>query len=597
MRDAKTFVSCYTITKRMSGSRLIFAGARAIALCALLFYSAAAFSQDQSGLDPRLFPIPDQLKANIAFWTDVYSVYTSDQAVLHDERHLGVVYEVIELADLDQPGVSEGRLRKLRRRRIDETRDKIVAVLKKLARAAPQNGEEELIHRFFKDTPGGREKFSVASRRVRAQTGLRDRFAEAVVIAGRYIPEIERIFTREGLPPVLSRLPFVESMFVSVAHSKVGAVGAWQFMPATARIYLQMNSAVDSRVDTLLAAKGAARMLRQDHESLGTWPLALTAYNHGRGGMSRAVRQVGTRDIGVISEKYRANRFGFASRNFYSEFVAASRVYARRSEHFPKAVADPELRFDALVLPRFVSLVDLASRAGTSISALEGLNPALNSDVFSGTLLVPRSYPLRLPKGELASFQKAYEAIPANRKLSSQLQVGYKVRSGDTLGKIAHRFGSMVGALQRANGLSRPNRIYAGQYLRIPGQSFGSFAASEPAAVDSAVRVTEAPSHHVVKRGETLSSIARRYGHPVGDLVAANALASANEIVVGQRLRIAPSGASSISLDAGPTRHTVRRGESLTRIARSYGTDVAALKSKNGLESTVIHPGQVLLLP
>ena len=417
-----------------------------------------------------------------------------------------------------------------------------------------------------------------------------------MVIAGRYVPEIERIFARQGLPMVLSRLPFVESMFVSVAHSKVGAVGAWQFMPATARLYMQMNSAVDARVDTLLAAEGAASMLRHDHESLGTWPLALTAYNHGRGGMSRAVREVGSRDLGVISEKYRARRFGFASRNFYSEFIAASRVYAGRAKHFPKVVADPELRFDALSLPRFVSLVDLVSATATSMSALEELNPALSSDVFNGTLLVPRSYPLRLPAGTLADFQVAYDAIPANRKLNSQLQVGYRVRPGDTLGKIAQRFGTTVGALQRANSLSRPNRIYAGQYLRVPGQSLGSFAASAKSPGPVPVQVAEAPSHHVVKKGETLTTIARRYGHPVGDIVAANALRSANEIFVGQRLRIAAPSTLAGTTE-GPTSHTVRRGESLTRIARSYGTNVAALQSRNGLRSTVIHPGQVLLLP
>ena len=133
-----------------------------------------------------------------------------------------------------------------------------------------------------------------AAGHVRAQTGLRERFAEGLVIAGRYLPGIERVFEAERVPTILSRLPFVESMFVSRAQSKVGAMGAWQFMPGTARIYLQMNPAVDSRIDTILAAEGAARMLRHDYEVLRTWPLALTAYNHGRAGVARAVKEVGT---------------------------------------------------------------------------------------------------------------------------------------------------------------------------------------------------------------------------------------------------------------------------------------------------------------
>jgi membrane-bound lytic murein transglycosylase D len=138
-----------------------------------------------------------------------------------------------------------------------------------------------------------------AAAHVRTQTAARA-IRRGPADRGSVPAGIERVFAAEGVPTILSRLPFVESMFVSRAQSKVGAVGAWQFMPATARLYLQMNPAVDSRIDTILAAEGAARMLRHDYEELRTWPLALTAYNHGRAGVARAVREVGTRDLGEI---------------------------------------------------------------------------------------------------------------------------------------------------------------------------------------------------------------------------------------------------------------------------------------------------------
>jgi membrane-bound lytic murein transglycosylase D len=448
-------------------------------------------------------------------------------------------------------------------------------------------------------------------------------------------------------------------MFVNRAQSKVGAVGAWQFMPGTARLYLQMNPAVDSRIDTILAAEGAARMLRHDYEELRSWPLALTAYNHGRGGVARAVREVGTRDLGEIVQKYSSRRFGFASRNFYAEFVAATTVHSRHAELFPGVTPDPEVQFDQLEMGHFVSLLDLAEATGTDIDVLRGLNPALDSDVFAGTLLLPKAYRLRVPAGEFARFEAAYGALPSDRRRDSQLQAGYRVQQGDTVGAIARRFGTTVGAIQRANGLSRPDRIKVGQYLRIPGHSAEPFKsrtmlASAPAPITAtteadttndaaplldrervvdpgAVRTADvkvgadgaaqSSATHLVRRGETLALIARRYRVSVEEMVAANGLLSADRIFPGQRLEIPTGGAPAQPVAApidvqvspaveaavatadvgGPSeparQHVVRRGDSLTRIARRYSVSVEAIRSRNELGSTVIHPGQVLEIP
>jgi membrane-bound lytic murein transglycosylase D len=621
-----------------------------------LFAGSATLATPAPGLDPEHFPIPTVLEPNIGFWSDVYSLYTVDQVAIHDDRHLNVVYDVLDMSDLRRSGMSEGQQRRVRQDRVDAARERIVAALRRLSRSDPQSAEEERIYKLWAPIGAQHGRFEEASGRVRAQTGLRERFAEGLVIAGRYLPGIERVFEAERVPTILSRLPFVESMFVNRAQSKVGAVGAWQFMPGTARLYLQMNPAVDSRIDTILAAEGAARMLRHDYEELRSWPLALTAYNHGRAGVARAVREVGTRDLGQIVQNYSSRRFGFASRNFYAEFVAAATVHARYAELFPGVTPDPEIRFDQLEMAHYVSLLDLAEATGTDIEVLRGLNPALDHDVFAGTLLLPKTYRLRVPAGEFARFESAYGALPADRRRDSQLQAGYRVQQGDTVGAIARRFGTTVGAIQRANGLSRPDRIKVGQYLRIPGQSPQShqrtMVASAPApitatteadatndaapildrkpAVDPAgVRTVDvavpadasAPTSttHLVRRGETLALIARRYRVTVEEMVTANGLVSADRIFPGQRLKIPAIGAPAqpvaapVDVEASPAveatvadvgasseparQHVVRRGDSLTGIARRYSVSVEAIRSRNELGSSVIHPGQVLEIP
>ena len=560
-------------------------------LSAVLGMALGALAADaaSSELDGDLFPVSAKLRPNIGFWVSIYSGYVSDQAVLHDERHLDVVYRVVELADLKSSEPSALRLAKLRTERIEDAREEVIASLESLASGTgAEDPETQRIRALWDGKMGGSDDFAAASRRVRMQIGLSDRFAEAIVRSGRYLAHIERALKAERVPTVLSRLPFVESMFVSSARSKVGASGAWQFMPGTARLYLQMGSAVDSRIDPILAASGAGRMFRHDYEALGSWPLVITAYNHGRSGVSRAVDRVGTTDLGEIVERYRAPRFGFASRNFYAEFVAAVEVFERREHYFPGVEPAPALEFEEYRVARYVPIADIAQGSDVALEELRALNPALDEDVFAGTLLVPRSYPLRVPAGSLANVEAAYAAIPDHRKRSSQLQVGYKVRRGDTLSRISRRFGTSVVSIQRANQLSGPNRIYVDQYLRIPGESLAELSPHG--------RVRPEASTHIVARGETLTAIAWRAGRSVDQVTVANGLRSPDRIQVGQQLVIPALGGRSGEI-AMPSSHVVRRGENLTLIANRYGVSVGVLKRANGLLSSRIYPGQTLFLP
>jgi membrane-bound lytic murein transglycosylase D len=283
-------------------------------------------------------------------------------------------------------------------------------------------------------------------------------------------------------------------------------------------------------------------MLKADYARVQSWPLALTGYNHGIAGMVRAVRQLGTKDIGAIVERYESSTFGFASRNFYTEFVAAVTVFADRATLFPGVEPLPAVTFDEFRPGRYVSLLDLAGLTGTNTAMLASLNPALHDEVTEGRLLVPADYPLRVPVGTRASFVDAFGQLPAERKPASQLNRTYRVARGDTLGAIARRFGTTTSTLQRANGLTRANRLRAGQVLEIgPGGGTWSPLVWKPTAPAATASASLTDRVHVMRSGETLYQIAKRYGLTVAALVAANQLVSPDRVAVGTVLAI-PAG-------------------------------------------------------
>ena len=585
-------------------------------VCGALATLAASGAQAQEryhpAIDPELFPVPESLEAAVEFWQKVFTAYTSDQVVLHDERHLEVIYSVIDMSDLRIQGASELQIDRARIRRVRAEMSRISKALRDLAAGRPvMNLPADLrsIPTQMEHVAGGRSKYRRVAGTVRGQRGLRNRFEEAVEISGMFMPGIKRTLAEYGLPSELRCLPFVESMFNYRARSKVGASGAWQFTASTGRFFLQMDEAVDARSDVLLAAAGAARKLRQDYESLEAWPLALTAYNHGAGGMARAVRRLGTRDIAVVVEQYKSRTFGFASRNFYVEFIAAVISFVERERHFPNVEPFPEIRFDVALRDRYVALTDLAAATGVEMDRLAELNPALDRTVLAGALLVPPRYPLRVPHGMAEQFEQAYAELPPDRKADRQAAFGYRVRRGDTLGGIARRFGSSVAELQRANRLPRPDRIYIGQRLRIPQRGSGPAvpqpvrrAALEPSeskepartATPSAPQVAsnqEQPRDtvHVVRKGESLHSISRKYGTSVKVLAAANNLRRPELIHAGQRLVIPLNGEEVF--------YRVRRGDTLSQLARAFRTSAARIRQANGLRGNLIVVGQTLRIP
>lgn len=549
--------------------------------------STATQAASLSSLDPSLFPVPDVLAPNVAFWSTVYAKHSTDQSLLHDERYLDIIYEVLDFSDL--AALPDGRKRLKRRQRIRDAETRWAAILRDLASGKRREAladDYRHVESLFADVSGNDQKYLRAIDHFRSQRCLNDEFARGIVRSGGYLPGIEQIFVRRGLPRMLTRLPFVESMFQLGARSTAAAAGVWQFIPATARRFLRMDLEMDERFDPWRAADAAASHLEQSYKSLGTWPLAITAYNHGPAGMRRAVRQLGTKDLGTIAQRYRSRSFGFASRNFYTEFVAAATVYERRDQHFPGVQPGPALDHDTFVPDQYVSAVALAQAAGLDQEKLKALNPGFDRRIWRGDLLLPRGYEVRVPAGQIDRVSAAYTSLDAGHRRNHQLGSNYKVRRGDTLAVIARRHGTSVRALQQANKLRTAHLIRIGQVLRIPeGRSSGS---TRQRSSTSASSSSSGPTSYTVRSGDTLSAIASRHSTTVRAIQHANNLGSAHRIAVGQRLKI-PAG--------NAVTHIVRRGDTLTKIARRYGTTVAALKRHNRLRSSTIHPSQRLRIP
>jgi len=383
------------------------------------------------------------------------------------------------------------------------------------------------------------------------------------------------VFRDAGLPQELASLPHVESSFNPSAYSKVGAAGLWQFMPGTGKRFLRIDRAVDERYDPWRSSEAAAALLRENYRITGAWPLAVTAYNHGAGGMMRAVKQLGTRDISVIIDRYQSESFGFASRNFYTEFLAAHDVEQAAGRHFGAISRESAADHEIVVTRHPTSATALARTFGVDPGLLRELNLGLRDSVWAGRISVPAGYAVRLPKvagrppaEQLAASLPRSEEVSERDTSPRRSTSGHRVRRGDTITKVARKYGVSASALAKTNGVRTSSHLRVGQTLRIPGAAAAreTVAAEDPAPTKTGAkaatttagaakeqastqaanatkttkttRAKPAVRSHTVKQGETLTAIARQSGVSVKQLAAANGISASHRVRAGQRLRM-----------------------------------------------------------
>ncbi len=539
----------------IKGFRYLLFGLLALTLTYLTGCSSTGDSNSALGhktTSDKVFPVPRGVENNVEFWRQVYGEWSRSQIAFHDNLYMGVIYEVAEV-----PGAYRGSAENRRafiRGKQEEYRGRLVTLERKVASGESLTAADKVLYDKLV-AAGGKSAVHGAAERLRTQQGVRERFLNGMEISGRYDQAFREIFRKHGVPEDLAYLPHVESSFQAKARSGVGAAGLWQFMPATGRIYqLQVDSKLDHRMDPMLAAEGAARYLADAHRKLGSWPLAVTSYNHGQGGMAKAKRLYGD-DIGVIVQNYKGEYFGFDSRNFYSQFVAAREVAGNADRYFPEGVAYHKPHdHDRLVLKHPMPAHHLASHYGLSVFHLDDLNPSWNKPIVQGGAQIPAGNTVWLPAGTTKRVSNhpapapvmiaMAEPKPVSRPTLAKADTKTTTKAQPVLAKADTKSGGKTQpVLAKTNTKSGAK---AGPTLAKADTKTATKARPTLAKADpkSGAKATPAvakvpPKTHVVKANETLYRVAVMYETSVDEIKKLNKMNSSdNTIRAGQKLRV-----------------------------------------------------------
>jgi peptidoglycan lytic transglycosylase D len=498
------------------------------------------------------------------------------------------------------------------------------------------------------------------------QTRLRDEFEAGLKRSGAYLPMIKKIFREQGLPEDLAYMAHQESAFKLNAYSRARAKGMWQFMSFTGRKYgLRTDMWVDERSDFEKATRAAATYLKELYARYGDWYLAMAAYNAGEGKIDRALALSHARDYWTLTK----TRYIRTETKWYVAAILASILIDKSPEDYGFSVdLDPELQWDTVTIDKATDLQVIAEAAGSPLGTLRALNPELrglvtppNRDTYA--LRVPdgskgdvqaklESLPdeqrvswtlYEVRPGETFSFIARKHGVPVRAVLDAnpgfagkRLRRGmvlnipiskstpqvslaaasedptfdmgekivHRVRKGETLQQIAARYRTTIANLRRWNNLNG-STIHAGQRLVAYYGEKGNGPHPDQDSSNAAVSVNGGRLEYRVQTGDTLGSIAVKFGVSSDDLCRWNNLAPDATLRPGDRVMVgegaAPSG-GQVGAPAGKTgkvgliKHRVKPGETLHHIARLYDVTVSQVRSWNRITGNTIYAGQILTI-
>lgn len=363
----------------------------------------------------------------------------------------------------------------------------------------------------------------------------------------RWLPIMRPILAEEGMPLDLVYLAMIESGFSAYAYSWAKASGHWQFISETGRRYgLRDDFWVDERRDPVLATRAAARYLKKLHKEFGHWYLAWAGYNAGEGKMRRAIRMYGTRDFWALTE---AGRYLRPETKHYVPKLIAAAIVAKHPERFgfSRVVPEGPFEYDEVVVPDATDLAIVAKAAGVSMEAVQAINPALRR-WCTPPARGGEGYTIKLPRGTRDTFLAGYAKVAPKERLTFR---HHRVRRGDTIGAIAQRYGMPASAIMRLNGVKSARSLRIGVDLIIPLPTH--VAASHPDLPSTAGLDARRP-----RRARSAAVTGRR--------AAKQAERQVTHAVAGRK-----------------GQYVVRRGDTLWSIAQAHGVDVADLKRWNEL--------------
>jgi membrane-bound lytic murein transglycosylase D len=436
------------------------------------------------------------------------------------------------------------------------------------------------------------------------QTRGRERMSIWLARMPRYEAMIRERLQRDSLPGDLVYLALIESGFSNTATSRAKAVGMWQFMKATARIYgLRVDSWVDERRDPFRATDAAVRHLRDLNRRFGSLYLAAAAYNAGSGKVSRGIVRLPEEESDTVNSDatffrlYDTKWLRRETKDYVPKLIAAALIAKQPRRYGFTQVRGDAATYDSIVVPDMTGLDVLARLSDTTVTAIRELNPQyLRLTTPPSTRSV-----VRLPLGRGATTVAAYAELPPRRRVTF---IEHFVARGETMGGIAKRYRVSQTMLLAANPRVNSRRLRINQRIVVPTGGALSTSVARRMADPVVAAGTNTSAFHRVRRGETLSEIADEYGVTQRELRLWNTLDSRGRIRAGQRLRVASPDPRRVAPTAQPVErigertHVVRRGETLKSLAKRYGVSIQALREANGLgEREPLKTGIALKIP
>lgn len=418
------------------------------------------------------------------------------------------------------------------------------------------------------------------------QNERRKEFTRGLARAGLYFDLIRKILEEEGVPKDLVYAALIESGFNPKAYSVAKAKGIWQFIQSTGMRYgLKVNWWIDERSDPIKSTRAAAAYLKDLYNIFGDWYLALAAYNAGERKIQYAIDRVGKKDFWAIAKTHYIKE---QTKNYVPAIIAAAIIYRDPEKFGFLPIISSPIEYETIEIKKYMDIRTIADYCACSTKELAILNPELRRNIVPG--LIYQAYNLRIPKDKKKILANIIDNIPSFKAANLRK---YTVREGDTLYRIASRYGVSAYSLAEANGLSIKSILKPGASIIIPtGKTYYSYARKIKEKDSS-------PSNDyiIVKQGDTLYSISSKYKIEISTLKLINKLSS-NDIYPGQKLYLSDSAVNNYaSKDKKAIQYTVKRGDTLYKISQKHGVSIESICNWNKINKEAkLYPGITLTI-